>query len=189
METADEEESRYAEASKLPQETQEIVEDREGIWEKIKEFIQGIFQKIKALIQKIKCTFRNLCDKIRMLKQKKDKLAEFILDEVHVDAFRRVKKELLGLIRRLRPKEITADVQYGFGDPCMTGQVLAGLCMLYPVIGECVNIFPDFENRTLKGRIHIGGKIHGYYFLILCWNLVWSKNIRLTYRHIKNFEL
>lgn len=156
---------------------------------KIREKIQSFLEKIKALIQKIKCTFQNFCDKIKMFRQKKDRLLEFINDEVHRGAFRKAAGEIIHLLKRLIPGRLTANVHYGFNDPGMTGKVLAGLGMLYPFIGDHVQVVPDFENRVLEGNIYIKGKVHGYYFLITCWNLLWCRNVRTTYRHIRNFEL
>lgn len=114
---------------------------------------------------------------------------DFITDEVHTGALKKMMKEFFRLLRRLSPKKLAADVRYGFSDPCMTGQVLAGLGILYPVMGEYVNVVPDFENCILKGRVSMSGKVHGYYFFIFLWKLIWCRDIRVTYKHIKNFEL
>ncbi len=147
-----------------------------------------IFEKIKAFFKKIKCTIQSVCDKIRLLLHKKDKLLEFVRDEAHVSALRRMKREVFALLRRLKPKDLIINVRYGFGDPCMTGRALAGLSMLYPFIGEHVDIIPDFEDRVLEGSIRARGKVHVYYFLILFWNLFWCRDVRTSYRHIRNFE-
>ena len=147
-----------------------------------------LFEKIKAFFKKIKCTIQSVCDKIRLLLHKKDKLMEFVRDEVHVRAFKRTKREVFALIRRLKPKELSINVRYGFEDPCMTGQALAGLSMLYPFIGEHVDITPDFEERVLEGSILAKGKVYVYHFLILFWNLFWCRDVRTSYRHIRTFE-
>lgn len=149
----------------------------------------GIGRKIKGIFGKIKQLFQSICDKIRELLEKKDRLSEFIGDEVHVGAFRKAKKEVFHLLKRLNPKKLTANIRYGFDDPCTTGQVLAGLSILYPFFGDHVNIIPDFENRILHGNLYVKGRVHGYYFLILCWNLIWCRHVRQTYKDIKNFEL
>ena len=150
---------------------------------------QRIYEKIEAFIQKIKSTFRQICDKFRELSRKKDKLLEFLQDEVHVQAYRRVKRELFRLLKKLRPGKLEVNLLYGFEDPYRTGQVLAGLSILYPVFGPALNVTPDFEKRVLKGSLHIKGRISAVSFLILLWNLWWNKNVRVTYKHIKNFEL
>lgn len=178
------EELQGDEAAESHEEPQSNGEEREGSSEEG----AGIGNKIVRLFKKIKCTIQSFCDKIKLLLQKKDKLTGFVRDEAHVSAFRKAKREALALLRRLKPKEMCINVRYGFGDPCRTGQVLAGISMLYPFIGENVNIIPDFEESVLKGSIRASGKVHAYYFLILLWNLFWCRDVRTTYRHIRNFE-
>ena len=158
---------------------------KEGIGRKAK----GLWKKAKALYQKIKCTFLAFCDKIKLLLEKKERLAEFITDEVHRKAFFKAKDEAFKLLRRLKPKKLAADLHYGFEDPCTTGQVLAGLSMLYPFWGEHVSIIPDFEQKVLEGSLYIKGRIRIIHFVRLMWNLAWCKEVRMTYRHVKEFEL
>ena len=158
---------------------------KEGIGRKAK----GLWEKAKALYQKIKCTFLAFCDRIKLLLEKKERLAEFITDEVHRKAFFKAKDEAFKLLRRLKPKKLAADLHYGFEDPCTTGQVLAGLSMLYPFWGEHVSIIPDFEQKVLEGSLYIKGRIRIIHFVRLMWNLAWCKEVRMTYRHVKEFEL
>lgn len=159
--------------------------EREGIGEKIRR----VYRKIAAWFQKIKCTFSRLCDRIKALLEKKDKIAAFIEDEVHVDAFVRVKRELFRYLKRLKPKKADIKLVYGFEDPYRTGQVLAGLSILYPFVGECTSITPDFEHHVFKGSAYIKGKLHMWHIAEMFIRLILSKNIRTTYKHIKNFEL
>lgn len=177
------------ETGREPEETCEDEEDASEEREGIEEKIQKIYRKIAAWFQKIKCIFSGLCDKIKALLEKKDKIAAFIEDEVHVNAFLRVKKEVFGYLRRLKPKKADVKLVYGFEDPYRTGQVLAGFSVLYPFIGEYTSITPDFENRVLKGSADIKGNLYAGHIVMLCLKLILSKNVRTTYKHIKNFEL
>lgn len=172
-------------AVSVPEDEESGSKGKEGLWQKIK----GLRDKAKALYQKIKCTFLAFCDKIKLLLKKKERLAEFIADEVHRKAFIKAKDEAFKLLRRLKPGKFAADIHYGFEDPCTTGQVLAGLSMLYPFWGENVSVIPDFEHKVLEGSLHLKGKIRMIHFVRLMWNLVWCKEVRMTYRHVKDFEL
>ena len=64
-----------------------------------------------------------------------------------------------------------------------------GISMIYPLIGEYAQIRPDFEHKVLKGSIFVKGKIRMLYALIFAWNMLWDKNVRTTYRHIRRFKL
>lgn len=170
-----------SEASEIP----EITEEPEDHAEKR----TGLYEKIQKILQKIKTIIRSFRDKIKALSEKKDRLLGFIQDEVHKAAFYKVKKEAFRLLRRLNPKKLEVCLVYGFEDPCLTGQALAGLSVLYPFMGEHVDITPDFEKRILQGRCYVKGKLYAWHFAQVCWNLIWCKNVRKTYRHIKNFQI
>lgn len=149
----------------------------------------SFYERILAWIQKIKCTFQKLCDKIKSLSAKKEKIEEFLHDEVHKGAYQKCKKELFRLLRHLKPKKTDIRLIYGFEDPYYTGQVLAAFSVLYPFIGGCTSVTPDFERQILKGSVHLKGKIYLCHFVQIAWNLIWSKNVRQTYHDIRSFKL
>lgn len=138
--------------------------------------------------EKIKYTFQKICDKIKMCFETKEKIVTFLENEVHQQAFLKIKKEFFWLLKHLRPKKVRGKVRFGFDDPCRTGQVLAGLSVLYPFYGENVEIEPDFENEILTGNLFIKGCIRGITLITPIWKLVWNKHARATYKAIKNWK-
>lgn len=163
--------------------------EKEGIASKIKKKCQKSSKWIQGIYNKIKYTFEKICDTIKTLLEKKDKLLEFIEDEIHRSAFFTALKELRRLLRFLKPKRVEADLHFGFEDPSITGKVLGLISMIYPFLGEHTNIQPDFEQKILEGNIAISGKLRVLYVVIMGWNLIWNKNVRTTFRHIRKFEL
>ena len=155
----------------------------------LKEKISAFYERLKKIPEKIKYTFRKICDKIRSLEKKKERLSAFLQNEVHKSAFSRLLREVRRLFRFLRPSEASVDLEFGFTDPAYTGYTLAGISMIYPLIGEYAQIRPDFEHKVLKGSIFVKGKIRMLYALIFAWNMLWDKNVRTTYRHIRRFKL
>ena len=151
--------------------------------------IEKIYKKIKGVYSKIKYTLKKICDKIKSLLEKKEKITEFIQNEVHVNAFLKVKSEAFRIIKILKPKEFNLKAIFGFDDPQRTGQVLAFLAVLYPFFEDNIEVVPDFEKSILKGKLHIKGYIRCCHFAALACRLLLCKNIRITYKDIKNFEL
>lgn len=179
-------ESAHAPKSEKRKPEMEIPEKEESVdGEKNGKF----YQKILAWIQKIKCTFRKLCDRIKSLSVKKEKIEDFLQNEVHKGAYQKCKKELFRLLRHLKPKKTDIRLIYGFEDPYYTGQVLAAFSVLYPFLGGCTSVTPDFEHQVLKGSVHLKGKIYLCHFVQIGWNLIWSKNVRQTYHDIRNFKM
>ena len=81
-----------------------------------------------------------------------------------------MKKELCHLLHVLKPKKLQANVTFGFGDPSWTGYMLAFLGSIYGLIGEYVQIQPDFKERKLEGNASAEGKIRVIYFAVPAWN-------------------
>ena len=149
---------------------------------------EKIAGRLRAFFQKIKYTFQRLCGKIKTLSEKKEKVKGFLTDEVHRRAFQKTKTELSRLMKRIRPKKLKGTVHYGFEDPYHTGQVLAALGVVYPWLGEAVSVYPDFEKRILQGDLYVKGTVRALYVVLLIWKLVWCKDVRTTYHHIRSFE-
>lgn len=148
-------------------------------------FWQKVSRKIKAIFQKIKYTFRQICDKIKMIIAKKEKVMRFLEDEVHRSAFARFMKETVWLRRFLKPKRLNLKLHFGFEEPHHTGQALAGFSMIYPFVGEYMDIIPDFEKRVLEGDFYIKGKLRMIHLVIMAWKLFWDKNVRSTFQEVR----
>lgn len=156
---------------------------------KIKEKLQGFISKISQMKDKFKCTIQKLCDKIEEALKKKDKLAAFIIEETHVNALLKGKKELIRLLGHLPPKAVWADIHYGFEDPYLTGRVLAVFGVFYPFYGDHVRITPDFEEKILEGSLYIKGRIYVMHLAALAVRMLLDRNVRRTIKDVRKFQL
>ena len=141
-------------------------------------------KKKESVLQKIQCSIRKISDKIKEIKAIKDKVVSFIQAEVHQKAFQKLLKELLRMLKKLKPKKLKANVEFGFDDPYTTGSALAYLSMLYPFYGDNINIKPRFEETVLRGDIYLKGRIRIAYITNMGIRLILNKNIRLTIKDI-----
>ena len=141
----------------------------------------------ESKLKKIKYTFQKLCGTIKKAGEKKEFLTAFLTYEKHQRAFEAVKKELCHLLHVLKPKKLQANVTFGFSDPSWTGYMLAFLGSIYGLIGEYVQIQPDFEERKLEGNASAEGKIRVIYFAVPAWKLFWNKDVKITYKHIRKY--
>lgn len=183
-------EHHHGESQKTPNIPKKITEAKQNKEnEKHVSKLDKLIERWKQMWKKMKCTISSFYDKIKVLLEKKEKVSAFIYDETHQKAFQKVKTELVVLLKRWCPKKIKADVIFGFEDPYRTGQVLAGLGVIYSFIGKETTITPDFEQRIFKGNIYIKGKLAAVYLVSLLWKLFWCKAVRHTYKDIKNFKV
>ncbi len=149
----------------------------------------NLYERFVKFLDKIKYTFRKICDKIRALGKKKDRISVFLKNETHQNAFSRTVRELKRLLTFLKPSKASVDLEFGFSNPALTGYTLAGISMIYPVIGEFAQINPDFEHKVFKCNCFVKGNIRLIYGLIIALNMLLDKNVRITYRHIRKFRL
>lgn len=164
-----------------------------GKKEKKPSVYERLNQKIIAIWRKIKYTFVKICGKIKGIAKNisdtKDAIQIFLNDEVHRSAFRKVKKELIWMKRLLKPKIFRVRLNYGFEDPCLTGQVLGLLGMVYPFVGDNMEIEPDFEQKVLQGDIHIKGRIRMIHLAVFGVKLFIHKETRKTIMEIRNMVM
>lgn len=152
-------------------------------------FFERIRKKISDSYIKFRKTVTGICDKIKLMLEKKERLMDFITDDVHVSAFVKVKEEVFKIIKRVMPGKVEADIRFGFEDPYHTGQALAILSILYPFMGKNTSITPDFEKQILVGNVAIKGNIFILHLLVLAVNLLVNEKVRRTIKDIRNFKL
>ena len=163
--------------------------EKESGTEKTKVREERRFKNVQteSKLKKIKYTFQKLCGTIKKAGEKKEFLTAFLTYEKHQRAFEAVKKELCHLLHVLKPKKLQANVTFGFSDPSWTGYMLAFLGSIYGLIGEYVQIQPDFEERKLEGNASAEGKIRVIYFAVPAGKLFWNKDVKITYKHIRKY--
>ena len=154
---------------------------------KVREERRSESVQTESKLKKIKYTFQKLCGTIKKAGEKKEFLTAFLTYEKHQRAFEAVKKELCHLLHVLKPKKLQANVTFGLSDPSWTGYMLAFLGSIYGLIGEYVQIQPDFEERKLEGNASAEGKIRVIYFAVPAWKLFWNKDVKITYKHIRKY--
>lgn len=148
-----------------------------------------ISEIIKRFREKIKYTFQRICDTIKMLQGKKEKVLAFVKNEIHQKAFFYILKQSKTILFWYRPKEWILNIKFGFSDPSYTGYALAGISLLWPLAAESVQIEPDFEREIFCGTARVRGKIRLFYAAAALLKTILNKNVRITFKHIRNFKL
>ena len=164
-----------------------VVEEIQGSFD-VSNDVNAKEQAKQSWFKKIKCTILKKYDRIKSFWETKKKWSEFLTNDVHVEAFKIIKTEIEILARHLRPRRITGYIGFGFDDPYRTGQILAGLSMLYPFYGENVYIYPDFEKKKLDADLYVKGHIRMVHLMMLLWRLFFNRCVRTTYRDYKKLK-
>lgn len=138
-------------------------------------------EKKENWFQKIKCTFQEICDKIKNIK-------EYLMDETHIQAFLRLKKEITFFVKKIKPDVIKGYLRIGLEDPYNTGRVLAILSVLYPFYGEHFQVYPNFEQEILEGDVFFKGRIHLMHLLLALGRIYFDKDVKTAYKHYKTIK-
>ncbi len=142
-------------------------------------------EKIRGVLEKIKYTFQKMCATIKSVQKKKDYVERFLKNKTHRRAWDLLFRQIKKLVRRIKPKKISGDIEFGTEDPALTGKILALVSMIYPFTGEHIEIKPDFDEKKLNVDVFVSGRVYSVSFIYLALRLIISKDVRLTYKHIR----
>lgn len=150
-------------------------------------WIRRLSEKSGRLFQKGKQMAADGKRRFRRAMAQKEKLVSWIEDEANQESVKLAVRQLGKIIRHLLPRKGHGRVTFGFGeDPYLTGKVLTAIAPFYPLYGEYLELYPDFERRifeaegTGNGHIRIG-VIIGYAIRLLFDSNI-RKNIRAFMR-------
>ncbi len=170
--TAMQEEEEAAGGRDAPRLEQE--REKTSFFSKIIEFCS----MLKGLFCRLLDIPRRLAERIKRLEETAAALKAFLETEELKRSLSLGKKQLMRLWRHIRPGKLKADVHFGFEDPYTTGQVLAAMGMLYPLLGKGVVIRPDFEETVWEGELSVKGRIRIFFLLRVLWILYFDKDIK-----------
>lgn len=155
---------------------------------KIHDLIDKIKQaaiKVKTVFENIQYTIRHLCDKIKSMSDTIQYYREVIESEPFRQSWILCRKQAGSILKGLKPDRFEAELVVGTKDPATTGEILAIYGMLYPFIGEHVQITGDFERAHIEGWIYIKGKVRAFTFLRAAVKVYMNKNFRTLIRLLK----
>lgn len=152
----------------------------------------SIFEKIGKLLDKLVIAAKNkitaLVEKCRSLKNKADQYKRFIRASHTRQAWEVVKKNLIKLLKHIKPKKIRGNITYGTGDPASTGQQLGYMSIALPLYYKKIEITPDFSQKILDGDIFIKGRLRVFNILIYVCKVVLNKYVKKTQAHFKKIS-
>lgn len=138
----------------------------------------------KGVISKIK----GISEKLNGLKKKKAGYTKLYNNVRTKEAVRVVKKQLLRLLKHLKPTKLKGRLLYGAGDPADTGKQLGYMSVLFPLYYDHIDITPDFEEKVLEGDLFIKGRVRLWTVAWCALKIIINKNCRITYKRFKKIS-
>lgn len=95
------------------------------------------------------------------------------------------KEKIFRALKAILPKKWSILAKFGFSDPSITGKIMAGLGILYPVIGNHIVAIPFFEEEILEIEGELKGRLRPIYFLWQILLLILNKDVRYLIKAAK----
>lgn len=150
-------------------------EDKDSLPEKLWRLIgrmKAFFSRFFAGIRQLKSKAGALLLNLKQLKGKGGLVAAFFLSEDNLPGFLCIWESVKGLLKHIAPGKIKGEIYFGTNDPCITGQILGVIGILYGFYGENLTVIPDFEKPVLEGELFIKGRIRVFTLLRICITLL-----------------
>lgn len=139
-------------------------------------------------ILKIKYTILEIYDKIKKMWENISYYLSVLQEEDTKQLADEVVKQLVKLLKSIRPRHIKADILFGTGEPDTTGYVYGVYCMLLPFCGPKFLVTPDFEQKILQGELKASGHIIVFVVLLRILKVVFDKRLHLLKIKLKRFS-
>lgn len=155
-----------------------------SIWQRIKSIVLQIIsipKRVLGVFSKIHLTIREICGRIKEWKQ-------FLTAKTTKKAFSFLLGKGKAVLHHVKPRKIKGNLKFGFDDPAMTGQILAGFSVLYPVYKQKLTIIPIFNEQVLECDLDMRGHIFGCVILKAAWDIYRNKNVKRTIRRFQHKE-
>lgn len=106
------------------------------------------------------------------------KLKDILKDDVYKGVLKFIFSQFNKIIRKMLPKKAKIKLEFGTGDPAVTGYILGALSILYAFSGNSMVIEPDFNNKVLKGEFDLKGRIYIFIILYYALKIILDKRVR-----------
>lgn len=143
------------------------------------------FKKLWSVFKNIKYTIIKICDKIKHIVKNIQYYLKIVQSETFHRAWEVCSYQVFSLLKSIFPRKIRGNLLVGTGDPASTGQILAIYGILYPLLGNHIDIVPDFEQQIIEGDLLVKGRITVFRALKTAWIVYFNKDLR---RLIKLFK-
>ena len=95
---------------------------------------------------------------------------------------------ILVFLRRIKPKKISGEIEFGLDDPSKTGMLLGAAAVIVPLSQEEFHLYPDFDTdkNYVSGQVLAKGNIFIIHVLILIIKLAADKDVRKIFSKVRS---
>ncbi len=164
---------------------------KKSLWKNIVSKLKGLMQipkKIADTFKKVSDAVKKIFAAVRSGKEKAVLVKGFVFGRECLDFVCVVRDNVLHLWRHIKPKLLRIDMNIGFDDPAVTGQVLGVIAAFCGAAGMMPCVTPDFEKRVFESDIEIKGSVTVFVLLKILIKVYFCeelKEFKKSYKSIR----
>ena len=128
--------------------------------------------------QRLKKVKESLTELINNTKETKEKISKKLNNPDYKELAGFLWNQFKKLIGIIKPKKGSLYVHFGFDDVETTGKAAMYLAVLYGLLGLDIQIYPDFDNRVLEGKVKLIGSIRLWGIVVIAIRCFLNKDFR-----------
>ena len=128
--------------------------------------------------QKLKKVKESLTELINNTKETKEKISKKLNNPDYKELAGFLWNQFKKLIGIIKPKKGSLYVHFGFDDVETTGKAAMYLAVLYGLLGLDIQIYPDFDNKVLEGKVKLIGSIRLWGIVVIAIRCFLNKDFR-----------
>lgn len=124
-------------------------------------------------------------EKLLDLKNKKETLSKEFNDKRNRRAVKLLYERLKKLLKHYFPKKLSGNIEFGFSEPNLTGEVLGYMSIFLGLFEHKLEIVPYFNKQIMDIDLNLEGRVRLIHLLIAIIVIILSKDVRRLYKKIK----
>jgi|GEM_PF-248382 hypothetical protein len=136
-------------------------------------------------VKKEKPFYIKIRDKLLDLKNKKETLSKEFNDKRNRRAVKLLYERLKKLLKHYFPKKLSGNIEFGFSEPNLTGEVLGYMSIFLGLFEHKLEIVPYFNKQIMDIDLNLEGRVRLIHLLIAIIVIILSKDVRRLYKKIK----
>ena len=148
-----------------------------NICDKIRYLTESI-RRVSSSVALLPKRLRRLLMKLNSIQKRPVQFLEMVEEYEIPEIIRKLKEELLRLIKHYGPRHIRGYLDFGTGDPALTGELTGLIYLVLPARADSVEICPDFYAAKLETEFTCTGYIRGIHLMHLLLKFLMDRKMR-----------
>ena len=150
----------------------------------LSERIEALWEKIWNLPDVLDEKIEDISEKISELYGRYEEISGILTDEENHRLLGLCLRQLKKLLLHIWPRRADGRFRFGFDDPAVTGNILAGLAMIRPVTRGHLDVTPEFDREVIDADGSFSGRVRLGTVLVIVLRLFFNKKFRYWFKKI-----